>query len=82
MMIAAHGVCSALRHGAKILRYVNGHRITAASPSLQKGSPMPKAMLDAGFMAKSNFNRELATLQENPFVGKGGAPAAKLTLPD
>lgn len=44
--------------GQNISRYVNGHRITAASASLQQGASVTEAMLDAGFLTKSNFNRE------------------------
>ncbi len=44
--------------GQNISRYVNGHRIAAASASLQQGASVTEAMLDAGFLTKSNFNRE------------------------
>jgi AraC-like DNA-binding protein len=44
--------------GQNIARYVNGHRIAAASASLQNGASVTEAMLDAGFLTKSNFNRE------------------------
>ena len=44
--------------GPNISRYVNAHRIAAARASLQPGASVTEAMLDAGFLTKSNFNRE------------------------
>ena len=44
--------------GQNISRYVNAHRIDAARASLQQGASVTEAMLDAGFLTKSNFNRE------------------------
>jgi len=44
--------------GDNISRYVNGHRIRAACAALERGATATEAMLDAGFVTKSNFNRE------------------------
>jgi len=44
--------------GQNISRYVNAHRIHAAKAGLAKGASVTEAMLDAGFVTKSNFNRE------------------------
>lgn len=63
--------------GQNISRYVNGHRIAAASASLQQGASVTEAMLDAGFLTKSNFNREFRRITGKTPSDKGGAPAAK-----
>lgn len=44
--------------GNNISRYVNAHRIRAACDALAAGSNATEAMLEAGFVTKSNFNRE------------------------
>ncbi|TQM89918.1 AraC family transcriptional regulator [Roseinatronobacter monicus] len=44
--------------GENISRYVNAHRIKAACDALSTGANATEAMLDAGFITKSNFNRE------------------------
>lgn len=44
--------------GDNISRYVNAHRISAACAALDSGATVTEAMLDAGFLTKSNFNRE------------------------
>lgn len=44
--------------GDNISRYVNGHRIAAACEAMQDGGTITEAMLEAGFVTKSNFNRE------------------------
>lgn len=55
--------------GQNISRYVNAHRIKAASASLAQGASVTEAMLDAGFLTKSNFNREFRRIT-------GEAPSA------
>ncbi|MEZ5754986.1 MAG: AraC family transcriptional regulator [Paracoccaceae bacterium] len=44
--------------GDNISRLVNGHRIRAACDALARGATVTQAMLDAGILTKSNFNRE------------------------
>lgn len=44
--------------GDNISRLVNGYRIRAACDALAKGATATEAMLDAGILTKSNFNRE------------------------
>jgi len=44
--------------GDNISRLVNGYRIRAACAALAKGATATEAMLDAGILTKSNFNRE------------------------
>ena len=44
--------------GDNISRLVNGYRIHAACDALAKGATATEAMLDAGILTKSNFNRE------------------------
>lgn len=44
--------------GDNISRYVNAHRIKAACDALSAGANATEAMLDSGFITKSNFNRE------------------------
>ncbi|NBB98329.1 MAG: helix-turn-helix domain-containing protein [Alphaproteobacteria bacterium] len=44
--------------GDNILRYVNGCRVQAACAALQRGASVTEAMLDTGFLARSNVNRE------------------------
>jgi AraC-like DNA-binding protein len=44
--------------GDNISRLVNGYRIRAACDALAKGTTATEAMLDAGILTKSNFNRE------------------------
>ena len=63
--------------GQNISRYVNGHRIAAASASLQQGASVTEAMLDAGFLTKSNFNREFRRITGKTPSDKGGARPVK-----
>ena len=63
--------------GQNIARYVNGHRIAAASASLQRGASVTEAMLDAGFLTKSNFNREFRRITGKTPSDVGSAPIAK-----
>lgn len=63
--------------GQNISRYVNGHRIAAASASLQQGASVTEAMLDAGFLTKSNFNREFRRITGKTPSDVGIAPIAK-----
>jgi AraC-like DNA-binding protein len=44
--------------GQNISRYINQYRIDAAIGALQSGDSVTEAMLKAGFVTKSNFNRE------------------------
>ncbi len=44
--------------GDNISRYVNAHRIRAACDRLHTGATATEAMLESGFITKSNFNRE------------------------
>lgn len=44
--------------GDNISRHVNGYRIRAASAALRGGASATEAMLEGGFITKSNFNRE------------------------
>ena len=44
--------------GDNISRYVNAHRIRAACERLHTGATATEAMLESGFITKSNFNRE------------------------
>lgn len=44
--------------GENISRHVNGHRIRAACAALKGGANATEAMLEGGFITKSNFNRE------------------------
>jgi AraC-like DNA-binding protein len=44
--------------GDNISRLVNGYRIRAACNALAQGATATQAMLDAGILTKSNFNRE------------------------
>lgn len=44
--------------GDNISRLVNGYRVRAACNALAKGATATEAMLDAGILTKSNFNRE------------------------
>lgn len=44
--------------GDNISRLVNGWRVRAACDALRDGASVTEAMLDAGFVTKSNFNRE------------------------
>ncbi|WGV15853.1 helix-turn-helix domain-containing protein [Fuscovulum ytuae] len=44
--------------GDNISRLVNGYRIRAACDALARGATATEAMLDAGILTKSNFNRE------------------------
>ena len=44
--------------GDNISRLVNSYRIRAACDALTKGATATEAMLDAGILTKSNFNRE------------------------
>lgn len=44
--------------GDNISRLVNGYRIRAACAALAQGATATEAMLDAGILTKSNFNRE------------------------
>ena len=44
--------------GDNISRLVNGYRIRAAGDALAQGATVTEAMLDAGILTKSNFNRE------------------------
>lgn len=64
--------------GQNISRFVNAHRIAAAKASLQGGASVTDAMLDAGFLTKSNFNREFRRI-----TGKAPSEvAAKAVAPD
>jgi AraC-like DNA-binding protein len=60
-----------------ILRHVNGHRIDTGRASLQKGASETEAMLDAGFLTKSNFNREFRRITGKTPSDKCGARHAK-----
>lgn len=44
--------------GENISRYVNAKRVAAACEALGAGMTVTEAMLEAGFITKSNFNRE------------------------
>ena len=44
--------------GDNISRYVNGYRVRAACVVLERSGSATEAMLEAGFVTKSNFNRE------------------------
>lgn len=44
--------------GENVSRYINGFRIRHACAALEAGTNVTNAMLDSGFMTKSNFNRE------------------------
>lgn len=44
--------------GDNISRHVNGYRIRAACTALEAGANATEAMLEGGFITKSNFNRE------------------------
>ncbi|MBP0618000.1 helix-turn-helix domain-containing protein [Jiella mangrovi] len=46
------------RTGENVSRYVNGFRVAAACEALEAGRSVTEAMLDSGFVTKSNFNRE------------------------
>jgi AraC-like DNA-binding protein len=63
--------------GQNISRSVNGHRIAAASASLQQGASVTEAMFDAGFLTKSNFNREFRRITGKTPSDRGSAPHAK-----
>ncbi|KAB0681449.1 helix-turn-helix domain-containing protein [Aureimonas leprariae] len=46
-------------HGTSVSQYVNGFRIGEACQRLAStGDPVTKVMFEAGFLSKSNFNRE------------------------
>ena len=46
-------------HGMSVSQYVNNHRIEEASRLLTStDEPVTRIMFDAGFLTKSNFNRE------------------------
>lgn len=44
--------------GDNVSRFVNGYRVSAACTALLDGQSVTNAMLSAGFITKSNFNRE------------------------
>ncbi|MCM2291859.1 helix-turn-helix domain-containing protein [Allorhizobium sp. BGMRC 0089] len=75
-------------HGMSLSHYVNNHRIAEACRLLQETQePVTRIMLEAGFMTKSNFNREfLRVTGENPsqwrkrrdaFDRNGGEPGIR-----
>jgi AraC-like DNA-binding protein len=55
-------------HGVSVSHYVNNHRITEACRLLSDTDlPVTRILFEAGFMTKSNFNREfLRVTGENP----------------
>jgi AraC-like DNA-binding protein len=55
-------------HGISVSHYVNNHRITEACRLLaDTGLPVTRILFEAGFMTKSNFNREfLRVTGESP----------------
>ncbi|MEZ5826769.1 MAG: helix-turn-helix domain-containing protein [Geminicoccaceae bacterium] len=55
-------------HGENVSRHVNRHRIDHACRLLEEGASVTTAMLESGFVTKSNFNREFKRL-------KGMAPS-------
>jgi len=44
--------------GENVSRYVNGARVAEAQRALRAGQSVTQSMLSAGFLTKSNFNRE------------------------
>ncbi|WP_244618645.1 helix-turn-helix domain-containing protein [Rhizobium sp. 18065] len=61
MSLPARSVSQAVNrvHGISVSHYVNNHRITEACRLLsQTDLPVTRIVFDAGFMTKSNFNRE------------------------
>lgn len=55
-------------HGMSVSQYVNNHRIAEACRLLEEtDEPVTRIMFDAGFLTKSNFNREfLRVTGQNP----------------
>lgn len=56
------------QHGMSVSQYVNGHRVRAACALLADSeAPVGAVMFEAGFLTKSNFNREfLRVTGESP----------------
>ncbi|NJM83122.1 MAG: AraC family transcriptional regulator [Tabrizicola sp.] len=66
--------------GDNISRHVNAHRIRAACEALSSGATATEAMLEAGFLTKSNFNREFRRITgKTPTEWQAAAPAAVST---
>ncbi len=70
MGVPARAVSEAVNrvHGISVSHYVNNHRITEARRLLSETDmPVTRILFEAGFMTKSNFNREfLRVTGENP----------------